>query len=121
MEKRVSNLAVPWRTYSHEPFVSPLRLAASYFRDMAPSGMVRPRLRSTPLSPNSRLLCKRARSTFFGSSVRVDDLHYLALALALDDASLAPATIPLPVEARLLESLPDGMGAYLGQTIGSLP
>jgi hypothetical protein len=64
----------------------------------------------------------QARSiNFFGCGIRVDDLHYLALALALDDAGLAPATIILPVEARLLESLPDGVGAHLGQAIGSLP
>ena len=87
--------------HTHEPFVSVLRLAASYFRDMAPSGMVSLHLRSTPLSPNSRLLCKRARSTFFGCGIGVSDLHYLALALALDNSSLAPATVFLPVESRL--------------------
>src|SRR5215217_5883845 len=87
--------------HTHEIFVSALRLAASSLRDMAPSGRVPLHLRSTPLSPNSHLRCKRARSTFFGCGIRVNDLHNLALALPLDDAGLAPATIPLPFEARL--------------------
>src|SRR4051794_17550512 len=97
------------------------RQVASSLRNMAPSGMVRPRLRSTPLSPNSRPVCRRARSAFFGLCIRIDDRNHLAPSFALHNTCLAPTTIPLPVEARLLEGLPDGMGGNLRQPVGSLP
>ena len=94
------------------------RAAARNFRDAAPPGRVRLRLRTTPPGQARHRACRPARSAPFCRGVRIgNNDRASSLAFAHDRSGFAPGAALLPAKACLVQDAADRVGADPGQTI----